>query len=275
MRNGFLKELPNGLLVYYTWFPSMYSRVDLVICGLPESDASPLADSVQAKLYGIEKLANRFDPESELSLLNGSKGREVSPELFSLVERAAVWNAKTDGYFDIAVRSDPESGGMDSLELDRSLSSIRFLHPGVRLDLGGFAKGYALDAGLAILKEAGVENVLFNFGNSSVGVLGKHPLGQHWAIGVEAPWKPGESVLDVILDPGCFLTTSGNSSSGREHIVNPLSGEGRRGLGMVSVVTRSGEAGEALSTALFAAPPEGRKKMALLPECLKWDEIEG
>lgn len=275
MRNGFLKKLPNGLLLYYTWFPSMHSRVDLMLCGLPEESAALLADKIQEKLFTIETLVNRFDEESELSLLNRTGELRATPELFTLVERAVDWYEKTDGYFDAAFRSEPESGGMDALELDREAQTIRFKHPGVQLDLGGYAKGYGLDAGLAILKEAGVEDALFNFGNSSVGVLGRHPLGQYWTIGVEAAWKKDGSALDVALKPGQFLTTSGNSSSERRHIVDPVSGEEREGLGMVSVVTLSGEAGEALSTALFAAPPDEKKKIALLPECLKWYEVEG
>lgn len=273
VREGFLKSLPDGRSLYYTWFEAMHSRLDMILCDMAEDSVSELSDRVYDEVGRIEKMLNRFDPESELSRLNSQHDGKVNDELFRILKQVLTWNGRTEGYFDVAVFSEPGSAGIKGLSLDEGNRIVRYGDAGIKLDLSGYAKGYALDSCLNIIREAGVANALANFGNSSVAALGNHPYGEGWKVGVESPWEPGASALDVDLAPGTFLTTSGNHADDRRHIVDPVSGGFKEGIGMVSVVTESGVVGEILSTALFAAPDGERKKMALLPECLKFYEI--
>ena len=108
--------------------------------------------------------------------------------------------------------------------------------------MSGFLKGYALETIRGILNEALIENALINMGNSSILALGNH---------------------DILLHNEC-LTTSGNDSPSRRHIVSPQNGKLVEGVKQIAVVTTNGSIGEILSTSLFAADSEQRK--ALLAE---------
>ena len=117
--------------------------------------------------------------------------------------------------------------------------------------MSGFLKGYALETIRGILNEALIENALINMGNSSILALGNHPVGSGWKIN------------DILLHNEC-LTTSGNDSPNRRHIVSPQNGKLVEGVKQIAVVTTNGSIGEILSTSLFAADSEQRK--ALLAE---------
>ena len=135
-----------------------------------------------------------------------------------------------------------------SVHLSAGDHSICFSQPGVTINLSGFLKGYALETIRGILNEALIENALINMGNSSVLALGNHPVGTGW------------KVNNILLHNEC-LTTSGNDSPERRHIVSPRDGKLVEGARQISVVTTNGAIGEILSTALFAADGEQRKAL--------------
>lgn len=100
-------------------------------------------------------------------------------------------------------------------------------------------------------------------GNSSVLALGNHPAGTGWKVNFgnqSETEKTGES-QSILLYNEC-LTTSGNESEGRRHIISPQNGNFVEGLRQIAVVTKNGAVGEILSTALFAAGPEQRENVA-------------
>lgn len=113
------------------------------------------------------------------------------------------------------------------------------------------SQGICLETIRGILNEALIENALINMGNSSILALGNHPVGSGWKIN------------DILLHNEC-LTTSGNDSPNRRHIVSPRNGKLVEGVKQIAVVTTDGSIGEILSTSLFAADSEQRK--ALLAE---------
>lgn len=273
MRDGVFRELADGATLYYTWFEAMHTRIDLILCGLSESGGRSVSDRLEDAVSLIGKKVNRFDPQSGLSRLNARAGAPLDRELYAMIRDAARWHARTEGCFDITVQSLPGSLGVPGLRFDDGHAALGFADGTTVLDLNGYAKGYALDRCVDLLRDAGVGNALVNIGNSSVAAVGSHPYGHGWKVGVESPWSPGSMLLEVVLKPGEVLTTSGNEGAERAHIIDPLGGGLRKGRGMVSVLTRSGVAGEVLSTALFAASPDQRKKTALLEECLAWWEM--
>lgn len=273
MREELFRESPVAGAVYYTWFAAMHTRIDLILCGQGESAARSLADLVEDAIAAIERKVNRFDSQSDLSLLNARRSTSLDRELYAMIRDAVRWHGHTGGYFDPAVQSPAGSRGVQGLYFDDEALAIGFADDSTVLDLNGYVKGYALDRSVELLRRAGVRDALVNIGNSSVAAIGRHPHGEGWKVGVEAPWPPGGMLLEPVLAPGEVLTTSGNDAVGRAHIIDPVLGEFRRGEGMVSVRTRSGVAGEALSTALFAASPDLRNQMALLPECLEYWEM--
>lgn len=235
-----------GLL--YSWFIAMHTRVDILLYGKPEEELRHLVAAISDRLHQLEMKANFFEPSSELGKLNQTahlKPVIVSSDLFQMISLCKFYHEKTGGRFDITIRSDnysPET--FRSLILDETNSTIYFTKQGLRLDLSGFVKGYALDRIKEILQSHSIENALVNIGNSSIMALGNHPNGKDWKVTVASIEK------EYLLKNEC-LTTSGNDTSERKHIICPQTGKYIEGQRVVSVVTASGAEGEALATAEF------------------------
>src|SRR5690606_18205819 len=126
-------------------------------------------------------------PDSEISALNAAAAERpfaTNPELFSLLERALELSAATGGAFDITyesigylydfrARRHPDAAAVSAalpaidhrhVVLDRKARTVRFTQPGVRINLGGIAKGYAVEHGAAMLRAAGVRHAVLNAG---------------------------------------------------------------------------------------------------------------
>ncbi len=245
------KNIDNGRGMLYAWFTAMHTRVDIAICGRNENDLKAIAGKVQDKIVQLEKLANFYDPDSELANLNditAGTTAEVSDELLSMLYLSMRYNELTDGNFDICIKSDGYKNDMCvDVEIDLCNGTLAKHRYGIRFDLSGFLKGYALDEARNILERYAVRDTLLSIGNSSILALGNHPFGEGWLVAY-----PGaeDNNIEVALHNEC-LSTSGNSSSKRMHILSPSSGKLIEGAGMVSVVTRKGAEGEALATAMF------------------------
>lgn len=249
--------------IFYAWFACMHTRTDLILCR-EEAEGIRITEAVRQKLCALEEAGNFYRPGSELSSVNNARCGEstvVGGDLFRMLEMCIDYNRCTGGYFDISVNSDRYAPGLlECVRLQQENSSVTLGREGIRLDLSGFIKGYGLDEVKALLEAEGVTDALVNLGNSSVLALGNHPWGDGWKIGIDFPPAAGDK-KEVILKNEC-LTTSGNHTAGRRHIRSPYTGEYVTGMGGISVVTAGAAEGEALSTALFAAPPEERSGIA-------------
>lgn len=235
--------------VFYSWFEAMHTRMDFVFCGIKESEGFNLASLIEEEIHRVELIANRFDPESEITKVNKLAQVapiEVSDTLCEMISICIEAKEKTEGLFDIAISSKDYDVDLLSylrLEADRTIVFDKQM----TLDLGGYAKGYVLDKIRSILENSGIKNAFVSLGNSSILAMGNHPAGEGWKIALES--GSGESI--TLLDQ-CY-TTSGNFVVSRTHIMNPLSKEYVSGNKTVSVVTDSAGIGEILSTALFVA----------------------
>jgi len=236
----------NGLL--YVWFLSMHTRVDIILYNQkPEGELLLVVNRIYDALCRLEKMANFYDPASELSFVNRTAAASpvvLSEELYSMIELCLEYNSKTLGYFDVTVHSENyNQTTIHSIHLSSEDRSVHFSQPGVTVNLSGFLKGYALETIKGILNESIIENALINMGNSSILALGNHPVGSGWKIN------------NILLHNEC-LTTSGNDSPERRHIVSPRNGKLVEGVKQITVVTTNGVIGEILSTSLFAADGE-------------------
>ena len=173
-----------------------------------------------------------------------------------MIDLCLKYNGKTLGCFDITVHSENyNQNTIQSVHLSVEDHSIYFFTTGSYCQLIRFLKGYALDTIKSILNEFLIENALINIGNSSVLALGNHPVGSGW------------KVNNILLHNEC-LTTSGNDSPERRHIVSPRNGKLVEGVQQIAVVTPDGAIGEILSTALFAADGEQRRAlMGIYAQC--------
>lgn len=239
----------SGLL--YAWFLSMHTRVDIILCSRkPEKELLFVINRIFETLCRLEKMANFYDPTSELSLVNRTASISpvvLSEELYSMISLCLEYNSQTLGCFDVTVHSENyNQDTIHAVHLSVEDRSVCFRQSGVTINLSGFLKGYALDSIKDILKEYRIEDALVNMGNSSILALGNHPVGSGWKIN------------NVLLHNEC-LTTSGNDSPERQHIVSPRNGTMVEGEKRITVVTTSGAIGEILSTSLFAADSEQRE----------------
>jgi thiamine biosynthesis lipoprotein len=173
-----------------------------------ESRGRALTQAVIDEMHRIDDLMSTYKPGSELSRINARAAEAampVSPELLALIQRALDFSRLTDGAFDITYASagqyyDYREGILPSsqqlaqalpaidyhhVRIDPQAATIRFLYPGVRIDLGGIAKGYAVDRCIAILQDAGVKSAMVNAGGDTR-VLGKH-WKQPWMVGIRDP----------------------------------------------------------------------------------------
>ena len=237
----------------YAWFFSMHTRVDILLCGEDEPKLKQTINLIYTELNRLEKTGSYFDPSSELSHVNHAAGISpvaVSDDLHRMITLSAEAYKKTDGYFDMTMKSD-NYNRQTFRQLEISDHCVFFRQKGIKLDLSGFLKGYALEQIRQILISESVTDALVNLGNSSILAIGNHPNGNVWKINLG---RDGLTTKDCTLYNQC-LTTSGNENNKPRHIISPDTGQYIESLETLSVITDSGIEGEVLSTALFAAPP--------------------
>ena len=245
----------------YARFYAMHTRMEIVLPRLEESMAQSVVRDVEQRVSELERLMNRFDNASPLAMVNAvaaTQAVELDGELFMALELCEVFRRGTGGYFDVAAAEQPRSGA--AYLLDGKSHTIRLASADVKIDLGGFAKGFALEQVCRMLRESGVESGVVNFGNSSIAALGHHPYGKWWPIGV-ANRKCAGAVAGEFRLCDSALSVSGRAESGEYHILNPHTGLRVAGEELVAVEGRSALVAEVLSTALYAAPHNQRAEI--------------
>ena len=270
--------------------------VDVSIYGEPEDRAREIANHVQQDFQHWHNQFHAWQPGSEVSKLNEAfaqgKSAPVSPELGNIIQDATDWYIKSDGLFNPAIgglvnawgfqadefkpvridalkiaeliKADPK---MTDIEISDGMASSR--NPAVRLDLGGYAKGYALDRAVEYLRQAGVKNALVNIGGNII-VLGKHGE-KPWRVGIQHPRKAGP-IATLDLPDGWAIGTSGDYQRYFEldgkrfcHIIDPRSGYPVQNTQAVTVLIppneQTGVASDVLSKPIFISQPDARKKV--------------
>jgi thiamine biosynthesis lipoprotein len=242
------------------------------------SQGRALIEAVFNEMHRIDELMSSYKPDSELSRVNadGASGPViVSKELFRLIEHAQSYSELTHGAFDITYASagqhydyrkgkKPDRQQLEQVlpainyrhvKLDASRSTARFLRPGVRIDLGGIAKGYAVDRSMAILDKAGVGSALISAGGDTR-VMGKR-WDQPWKVGIRDP-RNRDGLISVIPLEDAAISTSGDYERFFEedgvryhHILNPVSGQSAREVHSTSIIGSNATDTDALSTSVF------------------------
>jgi len=256
------KSSNDGDRLLYAWFEAMHTRADLLLRSeLPYDRLECTAKMIQDEIIRIEKIADRFNPESELYYVNKNAFDHtcsISDELAEMIGECLYFNKKTFGCFDITVQSfNNFRFGADAILLNDEKKTIAFENPDVQIDLNGYVKGYALRAVAEILRKQGISDALINLGNSSVMAIGNHPEGKGWKVGTDPVYQKGDDAVTLFNE---CLTTSGDYLR-QPHIINPQTGKFVEKRDIVSVVTSDPALGEILSTALFVADSYRRQQM--------------
>src|SRR5262252_3512008 len=235
-------------------------------------------DAVMAEMHRIDRLMSPYKAESELSRINRDAARGAVPvctEMFALIERSLYFSQLSDGAFDITYAGvghlyDYRQGvapdaaalqraracvGWRHLVLDRQARTISFARPGMRIDLGGFAKGHVVDNGIAILRRLGVAHAVVAAGGDSH-VLGDR-RGRPWSIAIRDP-RDNKRVVAVLPLQDTSISTSGDYERYFErdgvrhhHLIDPKTGISPRSVRSVTILATDGLTSEALSKCVF------------------------
>jgi thiamine biosynthesis lipoprotein len=143
-----------------------------------------------------------------------------------------------------------------SIALDPEAKTVRFLQEGVRLDLGGIAKGYAVDRGIDILKSFGIRHARLSAGGD-MRLLG-NKQGKPWIVGVRDPRSEDRNALVMPLSD-VAVSTSGDyerfffDDAGKRvhHILSPATGKPAKGVQSVTILGPDALTTDGLSTAVF------------------------
>ena len=239
--------------------------------------------AVMEEMHRIDRAMSPFKPESELSRLNREAAKApvpVSEEMFELIARSIGFSKLSEGAFDITFASvgcmfDYRKGIKPAAEkiaaalpaidyrhirLDRRRRTIEFARDNVQIDLGGIAKGYAVDNCVALLKTRGVKEALVMAGGDSR-VLGDK-RGRPWMIGIRDPRRKS-TVVAMIPLADAAISTSGDYERYFEadgvryhHILDPRTGLPATGVRSVTIVGPDATTTEGISKSVFIMGPE-------------------
>jgi thiamine biosynthesis lipoprotein len=246
----------------------------------PAAVTGPAIAAAFARLEDINRRFNFRDSAGPLHAFNFRDQPFVDPEVARVVRTAVAVSAATGGAFDITAQPLVALWGFHSgrpavpapaaLDSARALTGWRNITgtgdtvakavPGLRLDFGGIAKGYALAEAARVLRSAGVQSALVDAGGDIYAVGRKN--GGAWRIGVRNP--RGGGIVAVIPAADMAVVTSGDyeraftSADGTTycHIIDPRTGRPARGLAAVTVVAADPTLADAWATALFVLGPD-------------------
>jgi thiamine biosynthesis lipoprotein len=257
----------------------MGTLVQITVAGTSEN-AKAACQAVVDEIGRVENLTS-FHKPSALTRLNERAGMgptKTDPELLALLRKSLAIARRTHDAFDPTIgpisrlwhfsAGDPRlpsreevahalsQTGLDKVKIDAAAGTVTLLDKGMALDLGGIAKGYALDRAAAVFKRHGIHAALVNAGGDIL-ALGMKGPDRPWRVGVQAPRKANSIIAAVELKDR-VIVTSGDYERFFEkdgvryhHILSPRTGYPAKGVRSVTVVSKDGVTADSLATAVF------------------------
>lgn len=265
-----------------------------------QTQAELAAGDVMADMRRIDQWLSPWISTSELYQVNVEAPKapfHISPALTELLQKSLYYGRLSGGAFDITFASvgfrynyregvQPSAAEREHLlpaidyrlvQLDVAHNTVFFAHPDVRIDLGGIAKGYAVDRAVAILRAHGVQHATVSAGGDSR-ILGDK-RSRPWVVGIKNPRDPKAVALKLPLTDTA-MSTSGDyerffidEATGERvhHIINPRTGKASTGISSVTILGPLGFDTDPLSTTVFVLGVE--KGLALVESLAGFDAI--
>jgi thiamine biosynthesis lipoprotein len=262
----------------------MGTVLEVTLHGASEHRARSTLEELFAGAARLDALMTGFDSQSEISRLNATAGsgpQAVDPEVAELLRRSVAYARLTRGTFDVtvgplvklwtdaAVAKEPPSRdalaraqarvGSDAIRVHDD-GRVELREAGVEVDLGGVAKGFAIDRMLPTLREHGIANALLDFGQSSTFALGRPSGATGWRLLVRGPEDAdlgvvtlSDQALSVSSSFGHWVEIGGRRYG---HVIDPRSGQPLSEPRQAVVVAQDATLAEALSKALLILRPE-------------------
>jgi thiamine biosynthesis lipoprotein len=229
----------------------MGTRISVELRADDPLKGSQAIDAVMAEMHRIDELMSHYKPESQLSQINEHAAEapvQVDRELFDLLKLSLHFSEITDGAFDITyagvghlydyrrrirpteeqIRAALPTVNWRNLILDPDKLTVKFAMPGMRIDVGGIGKGYAVDRCIAILQARGSSHALVTAGGDSR-IIGDRD-GRPWVVGIRHPDDPNKIVTRLPL-VDTAMSTSGDyyrffdeNGVRYHHIIDPHTG---------------------------------------------------
>ena len=255
-------------------------------------------DAVMADMRRIDELMSHYKPESQLSQINARAAQEpvqVDPELFDLIKLSTHYSVITEGAFDITyasvghlydfphhVRPTEEQikaalPGVNwrNMLLDPVNHTVRFEHQGMRIDLGGIGKGYAVDHGIGILQARGFQHALVTAGGDSR-IIGDR-MGRPWMIGIRNP-DDKDKVVTRIPIVNSAMSTSGDyeryfdeGGVRYHHIIDPRTGHSASKVRSATILGPTATETDGMSKTAFVLGPE--KALEIINRMPQYDAV--
>lgn len=263
--------------LYHTQTYVFGTLVDISIYGEEEAQAQQITSQITREFQQIHNRLHAWKP-SEINGINYTfaEGRPklIEPDIVNIIQDATQLSIQSEGLFNPAIGKLIKAWGFQRDEFTPVIPDQTVLNtllaeqpkmtdivingrqivsnnPNVKLDLGGYAKGYALDVGLKLLHEFHVENALINIGGNVI-ALGKHG-DRPWVVGIQHPRKP-DAIATIALESGWAIGTSGDYQryfiqEGKRycHIIDPRTGLPAQGTQSVTVLIPPGNHAGVLS----------------------------
>jgi thiamine biosynthesis lipoprotein len=269
-----------------------------VIIATDSATANTCIKAAFAEIHKVDDLMSDYKSDSEISKINRDgfkQGIKVSQPTYEVLRRSVDFSKLTNGAFDITVgplvdlwRSAKKTGvapskeeitkaksrvGFEKLRLNEQNRMVQFAVEGMRLDLGGIAKGYAVDKAVEAMQKVGAIGGMVDIGGD-IRCFGKPPRGKdHWVIGLQDPsltkrMNEADLVLTLKLQNEA-VATSGDYQrfvmiEGKKygHILDRDTGTSTQGLSSVTIIARNATDADALATAVSVMGAE--KGLALI-----------
>lgn len=280
---------------YAEWFKAdraiMGTAIHVELWHTDKTFAEKNIKRVFKEMRRIDKLMSPFKKDSELSLINKNAAKhpvKISQELFDLIQKSINISRLSNGAFDITFASigrfydyrkklkpdrkkisiNLKNINYKNIKLDSKNKTIFFTQEGTKIDLGGIAKGHAVDRSIKILQQYGITQAMISAGGDTriIGDKGGRP----WYVGIRHPRDKNKSAVVLPLSQTA-ISTSGDyeryfikDNVRHHHIIKPDTGDSARELRSVSILASDSTTADGLSTTVFI---QGLKKgMKLVSE---------
>jgi len=288
--------------LYRIEFTAMGSPCDIQLYAAHAGQARQISDWVIASIQRLEARYSRYRADSFLSEINrcaaSGGGIEVDPETAGLLNYAQTCYQQSEGLFDITsgiLRQawrfdagqlpDPQqiSGLLKHIGWEKVVweePGLRFPIPGMEIDLGGVVKEYAVDRAAGLCLQAGFRHGVVNLGGD-IRIIGPHPDGGPWRIGIRHPRKHAAVLSTVALTGGAMASSGdyercivvGNTRYG--HVLNPKTGWPVANLAAVSVIGDFCLVAGSASTIAMLKEKQGPKWLRSLGVRHVWVDVKG
>ena len=262
----------------------MGTRITVELWSEDKDKAEAAIDALLDEMRHIDDSMSTYKPTSEVSQVNAKAAdgpMHISKELFDLLVTAKEYSVLTDGAFDITYASvgymydfrkhvKPNEQQIDKalpavdyrhVLLDPKKQTVRFSQKGVRIDLGGIAKGYSVDRGIDVLKARGFDRAYVSAGGDSR-IIGDR-FGKPWMVGIRDPRKGEGEVITRVPLVDAAISTSGDyerffdeDGVRYHHIIDPHTGHSASKVRSATIIGPYATRTDGLSKTAFVLGPE-------------------